>query len=70
MALKVLGAGKTEYLDTKQFIEHSIKQECLKEKISPDDPIFFCKSRSKDLAQKNFCFAVSMLRDIVLSQTH
>ena len=68
VALKVLSAVKDQFPDTKQFIEDSIDQECLKENISADEVIFFYKSRSKELAQKNiFCFAVSMLRDIVLS---
>ena len=68
VALKVLGTVKTQFPDTKQFIEDSIDQECLKENISADEVIFFCKSRRKELAQKNiFYFLVSMLRDIVLS---
>ena len=68
VALKVLGTVKTQFPDTKQFIEDSIDQECLKENISADEVIFFYKSRSKELAQKNiFYFVVSMLRDIVLS---
>ena len=68
VAFKVLSAVKDQFPDTKQFIEDSIDQECLKENISADEVIFFYKSRSKELAQKNiFCFAVSMLRDIVLS---
>ena len=68
VALKVLEAVKSHFLDTKQFIEDSIDQECLKENISADEVIFFYKSRSKELAQKNIpYFVVSMLRDIVLS---
>ena len=45
-----------------------MEEECQKEKISANEVIFY-KPKSKELAQKNtFCFAVSMLRDIVLSQ--
>ena len=45
-----------------KIIEDSIDQECLKENISADEVIFFYKSRSKELAQKNiFHFVVSML---------
>ena len=68
VALKVLDEVRIHFPDTKQFIEDSIDQECLKENISADEVIFFCKSRRKELAQKNiFYFLVSMLRDIVLS---
>ena len=68
VALKVLDEGRVQFPDTKQFIEDSIKQECLKENISADEVIYFYKPRSKELAQKNiFCFVVSMLRDIVSS---
>ena len=52
-ALKVLGAAKESFSDTKQFIEDLIDVECLKEKISADEVIFY-KSRSKELAQKTF----------------
>ena len=68
VALTVLEAVKTEYLETKKFIENLMDEEYQKENISAVEVFFFYKSRSKQLAQKNiFCFAVSMLRDIVLS---
>ena len=68
LALTILEAVKTKFPETKQFIDNTMEDECQKEKISADEVIFFYKSRSKELAQKNiFCFAVSMLRDIVLS---
>ena len=52
----------------KKFIEDLTDEECQKEKISAVEVIFFYKSRSKELAQKNiFYFATGMLRDIVLS---
>ena len=58
VALKVLEKLKTKDPKTKDLIE----DECQKQKISVE------KSRSNELAQKNiFYFAVSMLRDILLS---
>ena len=67
VALKVLGNVKVKFRDTKQFIYDTMEEECQKEKMSADEVIFY-KLRSKELAQKNiFCFAVSMLRDILLS---
>ena len=71
VAMKVLDAVKVHFPDTKQFIEDSIDQECLKEDISADEVFFVYKSGSKELAQKNiFYFVESTLRDIVLSQIH
>ena len=68
VALAVLEAVEIRFPETKQFIDNTMEDECQKEKISADEAIFFYKSRWKELAQKNiFCFAVSMLRDIVLS---
>ena len=40
MVLTVLEAVKTQFPETKQFIEDSIEQECQKEKISADEVIF------------------------------
>ena len=66
--MTVLDAVNTKNPEMKQFIENTMEGECQKEKVSADEVIFFYKPRSKELAQKNiFCFAVSMLRDIVLS---
>ena len=39
VALKVLGAVKEQFPDTKQFIEDLIDEECLKEKIPADEAI-------------------------------
>ena len=58
VALKVLDEIKVQFLETKQFIEECIEQECLKENISAEEVIFFYNSRSKELAQKKhflFC---------------
>ena len=68
VALTVLDAVKTKYPETKQFIDNTMEEACQKEKVYVDEVIFFYKSRSKELVQENiFCFAVSMLRDTVLS---
>ena len=63
--LTVLEAVKDEYPETKEFIHKTINDECFKASMSEEE-VIFCKSRSKELVQKNFCFAASMLRDIVL----
>ena len=58
VALKVLDEIKVQFLETKQFIEECIEQECLKENISAEEVIFFYNSGSKELAQKKhflFC---------------
>ena len=47
VALKELGAVKEQFPDTKQFIEDSIDQECLKENISADEVIFFTSLEGK-----------------------
>ena len=39
-------------METKEFIEEGLEQECPKENISVEDVIFFYKPRSKELAQK------------------
>ena len=40
MALKVLNEVKVQFLETKQFIEELIEQECLKKYISAEGAIF------------------------------
>ena len=47
VALKVLSAVKDQFPDTKQFIEGSIDQECLKENISAGEVIFFASLETK-----------------------
>ena len=47
VALKVLGAVKVQLPNTKQFIEDSIDQECLKANISADEVIFFTSLEAK-----------------------
>ena len=68
VALAVLDAVKIKFSETKRFIDDTTEDECQKEKISVEEVICFCKSKSKEFALKNiFCTAASMLRDIVLS---
>ena len=50
--LKVFGAVKDHFPDTKQFIVDSVQQKCLKEKISADEVIFFTSVSS----EKHFLF--------------
>ena len=64
--LTVLEAVKEKYPETKEFIHKAINDECFKTSMPEEEVIFFCKSRSKELVQENFCFTASMLRDIVL----
>ena len=40
VALKILDEVRICFPDTKQFIEDSIEQECLKENISAEEVIF------------------------------
>ena len=66
VALAVLDAVNGKFPETKKFIDDTRDDECQKKKISADEVIFF--RRSKKLGQKNiFCFAASMLRDIISS---
>ena len=63
--LTVLEAVQDEFPETKEFIHKAISDECFKVSMFGEE-VIFCKSRNKELVQKNFCFAASMLRDIVL----
>ena len=47
MTLKVLVEVKNQFPDTKQFIEDSIDQECLKENISAEEVNFFTSLEAK-----------------------
>ena len=63
--MKVLGEVKLQFpevklqlTETKQLMEKSMEQECLKEKITVEKVICFYNFRSKELAQKKhflFC---------------
>ena len=52
VALAVLDAVKSRFLETQEFIENTVREECEKEKITPDKVIFY-KFRSKKLAWIN-----------------
>ena len=47
VALTVLDVVKTKYLETKQFIDNTMENECQKEKISVDEVIFFTNLEAK-----------------------
>ena len=47
VALTVLEAIKTKYLETKQFIDNMMDEECQKENISADELIFFTSLKAK-----------------------
>ena len=47
IALKVLGAVKVQFPDTKLFIEDLIDEECQKENISADEVTFSTSLRAK-----------------------
>ena len=47
VVLTVLEAVKAQFPETKQFIGDSIKQECLKEKISADEVNCFASLEAK-----------------------
>ena len=65
VALKILDTVKTQFPDTKQFIEDSIDQQCLKENISADEVIFLQVQKQR-AQKKKIYFVVSILRDILL----
>ena len=54
VALKVLDEVKVQFLETKQFTEECIEQECLKENISADEVIFFRSLEAKTQLRKTF----------------
>ena len=45
--LKVLDEVRVRFPDTKQFIEDSMEQECLKENLSAEDVILFTSLEAK-----------------------
>ena len=56
MALKVLDEVRVRFPDTKQFIEDSIDQECLKENTTADEVIFCTSLEAKSQPRKTFLF--------------
>ena len=55
VALVVLDGVKSNFPETQEFIDDTLKEECEKEKITADEIIFY-KFRSKELAWKTFLF--------------
>ena len=51
--MKVLEAVKTEYPETKKFIENLMDEECQKENISVDKVFFFFFKKKKSLEAKS-----------------
>ena len=47
VALRVLGAVKEHFPDTKNFIEDLTDEQCQKEKISVEEVIFFTSLEAK-----------------------
>ena len=57
ISLKVLEPVQERFPDAKNFIDDMMEEQCQKEKISVVE-VFFYKSRSKKLAQKNIFFVL------------
>ena len=60
ISLAVLDAVKSRFLETQEFIDSTLKEECEKERMTADEVIFY-KFKSKKLAWIN----ISVL-DLVL----
>ena len=58
MALKVLDEVRIPFPDAKEFIEHLIDEECLKEEMR----YFLNKSRSKELVKKKIVFILQYVK--------
>ena len=52
IALAVLDAVKSRFLETQEFIENTLREECEKEKTTADEIVFY-KFKSKKLAWIN-----------------
>ena len=55
IALAVLDAVKSRFLETQEFIDSTLKEECEKERMTADEVIFY-KFKSKKLAWINILF--------------
>ena len=51
IALVVLNTVKSRFLETNEFIDSTLKEECKKEKITADEVILFASK----LVKKHFC---------------
>ena len=49
ISLAVLDAVKSRFLETQEFIDSTLKEECEKERMTADEVIFY-KFKSKKLA--------------------
>ena len=58
IALAVLYAVKSRFLETQEFIDSTLKEECEKEGMTGDEVIFLLLNlqRKKNNLDKNFCF--------------
>ena len=52
IALAILDAVKIRFLETQEFIDSTLKEECEKERMTADEVIFY-KFKSKKLAWIN-----------------
>ena len=59
IALAVLDAVKSRFLETQEFIDSTLKEECEKERMTADEVIFY-KFKSKKLAWINI-FVLEMI---------
>ena len=55
IALAILDAVKIRFLETQEFIDSTLKEECEKERMTADEVIFY-KFKSKKLAWINILF--------------
>ena len=57
IALAVLDAVKSRFLETQEFIENTLREECEKEKMTADEVIFLLLNLQKKISlDKHFCF--------------
>ena len=57
IAVAVLNAVKSRFLETQEFIDSTLKEECEKERMNADEVIFY-KFKSKKLAWINILFQI------------
>ena len=56
IALPVLDAVKSRFLETQAFFENALREECKREKITADEVIFYKLKSKKIRLDKHFCF--------------
>ena len=67
ISLKLLGAVKEHFPDTKKFIEDMKDEQCQKEKISVEEVIFLQVQKQKVSSEKHFLSCSEYVRDTLLS---